>query len=135
MTFRPPGEYLLLACLVGSFVFCGYQAFKGTFRLEGGSLAVALVAACLAIGALAFLFIIMRRKAGAILCAAFYGIQMFRVELASGWGVGFNTMPTIYIRIQGDEHSATIVNLSSVVLFCLSLALWASYRQRSNGNQ
>ena len=127
---RPPGEYIVLACLGGSLAFCGYQALTGTLQLEGGNLAVTLVAAWLAVGALALLLIIMRRTLGAIVCMVFYGLQIFSVALPSGSKWGFNSLPTIYWRLHGDKNFPTNLNVVAVVIFCLSVALWVSYRQR-----
>src|SRR5688500_8485583 len=127
---RPPGEYLVLACLGSSLAFCGYQVLSGTFQFEGGSLVVTLVAGALAVGALAFVFIVMRRTSGAILCAAFYGLQIFSVALPSGAKWGFNSLPSIYYRIHGDKDFPTNLNVVSLLIFCLSVALWISYRRR-----
>jgi hypothetical protein len=102
----------------------------GTLQLEGGHLAVALVVAGVSIGALAFVLIVMRRTMGAILCVVFYGIQIFSVALPSGAKWGFNSLPTIYFRIYGDRDFPTNINFAALLIFCLSLALWASYRQR-----
>jgi len=130
---RPPGEYIVLACLGSSLAFCGYQALTGTLQLEGGSLAVTLVVAGLAIGALALLLIIMRRTVGAFWCMVFYGLQIFSVALPSGSKWGFNSLPTIYFRIHGDKDFPTNLNVVAILIFCLSLALWVSYRQRDVG--
>jgi hypothetical protein len=102
----------------------------GTLQLEGGNLAVTLVAVSLAVGALALLLIIMRRTVGAIVCMVFYGLQIFSVALPSGSKWGFNSLPTMYWRIHGDKNFPTNLNVVALVIFCLSLALWVSYRQR-----
>jgi hypothetical protein len=127
---RPPGEYLVLTCLGSSLAFCGYQAFTGTLRLEGGSLAATLVLAGLAIGALGFILIILRRKVGAVFSVVFYGLQILSVALPSGARWGFNSLPTLYFRIAGDRNFPINLNVVSLVLFCISVALWVSYQQK-----
>ena len=131
---RPPGEYLVLACLCGSLAYCGYLALTGTLRLEGGMLAATLVVAGLVIGALAFILIIKRRTAGAVLCTVFYGLQILSVALPSGAKWGFNTLPTIYYRIYGEKEFPTNLNVVSLLLFGLSVLLWVSYRRREVGD-
>jgi len=126
---RPPGEYLILTCLGGSLVLCGYEASAGSLHLEG-HLAAALVLVGAAIGALAFVLIIMQRTLGAILCVIFYGLQLFSVTLPSRSQWGLNFQPTIYIRLYGDKSAPTTLNFVAALLFGLSLALLASYRER-----
>jgi len=132
---RPPGEYLVLACLGGSLAFCGYQALTGSLQLEGGSFATALFIVGLTIGALAFVLIVLRRKAGALLCAIFYGLQILTVALPSGAKWGFNSLPAFYYRIYGDREFPTNLNVVALLLFGLSIALWATYRQREVGER
>ncbi len=130
---RPPGEYLVLACLGGSFALCGYEALTGSLQLEGGSFAAVLFIAGLTIGAIAFVLITIGREMGAVLCAIFYGLQILTVALPSGAKWGFNSLPAVYYRIYGDRDFPINVNVVALLLFGLSIALWSSYRQRTVG--
>jgi hypothetical protein len=130
---RPPGEYLVLTCLGGSLAFCAYQALTGSLQLEGGHFATSLFVAGLTIGALAFIFVIIGRKAGAVLCAIFYGLQILTVALPSGAKWGFTALPAFYCRIYGDKDSPINLNVVALLLFGLSIALWASYRRGEVG--
>jgi hypothetical protein len=126
---RPPGEHLILVSLGGSLGYCFYLALTGTLRLEGGKLAVTLVVAGLTIGASAFLLVIMRRIAGAVLSAAFYGLQLLSVVFPSGMKVEFNSLPAIYFRIYGNKDFPIKLNIVALLFFGLSLFLWEAYRK------
>ena len=128
---RSPGEYVLLASLAGSWVFWAYLWTLGTIEFrESRAGAIALLLCFLGVAAISFWLILRRRLVGAALCSLFYGVQLVSATLPSGENVGFNSLPTINIRIFGDDASPVNLNLVALILFVLSLVLCAAYRQR-----
>ena len=125
---RSPGEYIVLASLVGSLAYCGYQVLTGELRLEGGIVAGTLVAAGLAIGSLSIVLIALRRSAGALVGALFYGLQLLKVTLPSGAKWYFNSLPAFYYRIAGDKEFPISINIVAILLGGLCILLWQSYR-------
>jgi hypothetical protein len=125
---RSPGEYIVLASLVGSLAYCGYQALAGELRLEGGIVAISLIAIGLAIGSIAVVLIALRHPTGALVGAGFYGLQLLKVTLPSGAKWYFNSLPAFYYRIAGDKEFPISLNITAIFLFGLCVLLWQSYR-------
>lgn len=128
---RSPGEYVLLASLAGTWMFWAYHLTFGAITIRGSnSVAIALLLGMLVVAAISFWLIFQQRLIGALLCALFYGAQLVSFTLSSGVVVGMNSLPTINIRIGGDQASPVSLNLVALVLFVFSLALCAAYYQR-----
>jgi hypothetical protein len=60
----------------------------------------------------------------------FYGMQVLTFPLPVGAPFKFHSLPTIYYRLNGDPSAPVSVNVVAVVLFMVSLALLAHYRER-----
>jgi hypothetical protein len=128
---RPPGEYIVLASLVGSLAYCGYQALTGELRLEGGLVAITLITAGIAIGSIAVVLLALRHPTGALVGAVFYGLQTLKVTLPSGAKWYFNSLPAFYYRVAGDKEFPISLNIIAVVLCGFCILLWQSYRTAS----
>jgi hypothetical protein len=128
---RAPAEYTILVSFGAAVVFWGWLALFGSWRSTGSGYAIAVpVAGFFAIGIAACWLVLKRKTAGAWLCVIFYGIQVLTFPLPVGAPFKFNSLPTIYFRLNSDLSSPVSVNILAVVLFVVSLALLAHYRER-----
>ncbi len=120
---RSIGEYLILGSLVGSLLYLVYLVASGSIRLEGSrTLAIAIVSTFGALGLLSLWLVARRRISGAIACIVFYGGQVISGQ------IGFNSLPTVYFRILGDQDSPININIVALIFFVLSIVLWQVYR-------
>jgi hypothetical protein len=128
---RPLGEYIILASLVVSLAFLGHLVFFGSWHFSGiRYLATIQIVLFVGLGAFALWLLALKRIVGAVLCVAFYGIQLFSITLSSGWKIDFHSLPTLFFRLNGDKQALINLNTVSLVFFLLSLGLLSSYRER-----
>jgi hypothetical protein len=120
---RSVGEFLILGSLICSLLYLGYLTAVGSLGLAGNRpVAIAIVASFVVLGLVSLWLVARRRTSGAIACMVFYGAQIISGE------IGFNSLPTVYFRILGDNDSPTNLNIVALVLFIFSAVLWQLYR-------
>lgn len=127
---RSPAEYIILASLVGSLAFWGYNFAFRTLTVTGKEIAVLLaIAIFLGLGALALWFLIRKRLAGAVLSVIFYGVQVLSITMPNGEKFEFTSLPTINIWIFGEKETPVNLNVVALILYLLSIGLWFKYKQ------
>jgi hypothetical protein len=131
---RVPVEYAILASFATAAVFLGWLAAFGSWRLYGISYAGgALMIGYLATGVAAFWLTLRRKTAGARLSVIFYGMQVLTFPMPSGAPFKFQSLPTLYYRLNGDPSAPVSVNVLAIVLVIVALVLLAHYRERDGG--